>query len=297
MAKAKAKKGLSAKFAKGLNKKKIKQKGTGKVLFIKKGSTVPVQFLQTPEDFIEYEVHSWQEGGDWIYVPCTGKGCPQCGDEEEKYNKKAYRMATNIYNLENKQVQILQGPKDLAGRILYRYERKPASFLKRVFDVTKFDGNPVTYQFELAEEKPASTKGLKLHDLEKYLEEELVRFYGDDVPSPEDLEDDDDDTEEEEDNGEDEDEDEDDDDTEDDDDDEDDDDEDDDEDDDDDDDDDFDDDDDEDEDDDDDEDEEEEEKPKRGRPKKTTTSKKPATKKKAATTKKSTTKKGGKKRK
>jgi hypothetical protein len=189
----KATRGLSAKTFKGLSEKRMAAKGGGggKRLMIKQGDTIPVQFLHNPDDFIEFNIHTFQDEG-WNFVPCAGDDCPLCEDEDEKRSRTSYRFACNVYNLKEKKVQIMEGPKDLATRIFHRYQRKPTAFLKRVFDITKFPTTPVTYQMELAEEQPVTTRGLALHDLEDYLTEELHRYYGEEMPGPSALEDDDD---------------------------------------------------------------------------------------------------------
>jgi hypothetical protein len=179
-------KGLTVKTFKGLSKKRMESKASknfGKRLNIKQGDTIPVQFLQLPDDFLEYEMHSFQEGGRWVYVPCIGDDCPLCADESQQLSKTSYRFSCNVYNLKEKKVQILEGPKDLASRIFYRYERGSAKFLKRTFEITKFPTQPVSYDVAIADEPTVKTAGLKLLDLDEYIVEEAKRYYGDEVPA------------------------------------------------------------------------------------------------------------------
>ncbi len=195
-----ASKGLQPKVFKGLNKKRMEQKGGGKrVRFTEDQPTVTVQFLQKPEDMREFNIHTFQEDGRWNFVPCAGtEECPLCDSESDRVSAVHYRFACNVYNVKNKTVQVLEGPKTLASAIFYRYQRKPAVFLKRVFDITKFPTQPVTYNFELAEEDPVSTRGLKPIDLDEYLLGEMKNYYGDDLDiSPSDLSADDDEDEDE----------------------------------------------------------------------------------------------------
>ena len=190
--KSSASKGLSPQLYSGLSEKRMKKKeGFGQKLIIEKGSTVPVQFLTNPDGFLEYDVHVWQEDG-WNFVPCAGKHCPIDDYENERAAKKNYQFMACVYNLESRKVQYLVGPKDLARRIFQRYKRKKAVFLKKVFEITKFPTDPISYQFELAEEAPVSTKGLKLIDLEEKVLAEMKRYYGDEMPDEDDLEDDED---------------------------------------------------------------------------------------------------------
>lgn len=173
-------KGLSVKTYAGLNEKRMKSGGGGGMrVIIKQGDTVPVQFLQTPKQFVEFDQHQWREDGVWNYVPCAGDDCPICEHEDQTRAKRHYKFIANVYDLKEKRVAILEGPKTLATQIFYRYQRKPALFLKRVFDVTKFPTQPVTYGFQMAEENPVRTSGLKLIDLDGYVQGELDRYFGD----------------------------------------------------------------------------------------------------------------------
>lgn len=178
-------KGLTPQLFSGLSKKRMKKStGTGVAAIIKTGSTIPVQFLQKVEDFVEYDNHNWREGKDWIYVPCAGDKCPLCDDESDEISKKTYRFATNVYNLEARKVQVLEGPKTLARLIYHRYDRNPAQFQKRVYEVTKLATQPISYIVDRAEEeRTVATKGLKLHDLEEYVLKNMQRYYGDEMPA------------------------------------------------------------------------------------------------------------------
>jgi hypothetical protein len=182
--KAKSSKGLTVKTFKGLNKKRMESRGTGgKRVIMRKGDTIVVQFLQEPPEFLEFEQHVWQEDNQWHYVPCADDGCPLCEHEDGDISKTSYRFVANVYNVKEKRVQILDGPKDLAGRIYAKYERKPALFKRRVYDVTKLPTNPVSYDVDIAEEDAVNTKRLELLDLNEALVDELKRYYGDDLTS------------------------------------------------------------------------------------------------------------------
>lgn len=185
--KKKQSKGLTVKtFKGGLDQKRMK-KGTGGqgMRVILKDQTIPVQFLTDPDNpdgFVEFEIHNFQEDGRWEYVPCTGDDCPLCEDESEQRSRTRYRFCAVVYNLAEKRVQVLEGPKDMAGRIYYRYERNPSKFRKRAFDITKFPTQPVTYGVDIAEDAtPKNPKGMELIDLGEYLQGELKRYYGDDL--------------------------------------------------------------------------------------------------------------------
>lgn len=176
-----ATKGLTPKMFTGLNKKRFEKTGGGnfgKRLRIDKNKTIPIQFLESPTDFCEYEIHVFQDDGRWEFIPCAGDSCPLCSDEDELRSRTSYRFCCNIYNLKDRKVQIMEGPKDLASRIFYRYERKPDTFLKRTYEVTKFAGTPITYDFQVGEDAPVKTGSLTKHDLNEFLIEEMKRYFG-----------------------------------------------------------------------------------------------------------------------
>lgn len=193
------KKGLTAKTYKGLSKKRMDAAKGGGVRFkFKRGEPQPIMFFETPDEMRELDQHQFQDEGRWQYVPCTGEECPLCEDEDEDVAKTRYRFACNVYNLEEKKVQVLEGPRDLAHRIAFRYERKPSRFLKRVYDVTQFDGTPISYQIDLADEEPVRISNKKPHDLDKYIDKAIEFYYGDKKPKKDSLEDDDEEFEDEE---------------------------------------------------------------------------------------------------
>lgn len=194
----KQKKGLQPRMFSGLNQKRMAQKSGGggnRVQFGDETPTNTLQFLDTPEEMREYYIHAFQEDGRWHFVPCAGQDeCPLCDSESERVRQISYRFACNVLDLKTGQVKILEGPKTLASLIFYKYKRKPAVFLKRVFDVTRFPTRPVTFNFELAEEDAVSTRGKKKIDLDEYVLGEMKSYYGDDLTlTPADLSDDSDD--------------------------------------------------------------------------------------------------------
>jgi hypothetical protein len=175
--------GLTARSFTGLSKKRMASKGGSLVRSVlKQGETKPYQFLTKPAGMKEFFQHQWREDGQWWYVPCiadeNGQGCPLCDDEDEVRAKQHYKFLANVYDLKEKKVLIFEGPKTLATQIFQKYQRKPGLFLKRVYDVTKMPTTPVTYNSELAEERPVRTSGLKLHDLQAYLDAEANRYFG-----------------------------------------------------------------------------------------------------------------------
>lgn len=178
--------GLSPQTFGGLSKKRMKKTSnpnSGKRVIMKKGDTVIVQFLTDPDDsdgFIEFEQHSFREDGRWQFIPCAGEDCPLCADDDDDRSYAGYRFAALVFNHKERKVQVLEGPKDLAQRIFYKYEKKPERFRKRVYEVTKFPTQPVSYQVDSADEKALNPRSMERIDLEDYLLGEMKRYYGDD---------------------------------------------------------------------------------------------------------------------
>lgn len=192
-----AKMGLNPKTFKGLNKKRMAKKtGNFNRLALKQNDSAVVQFMTGIDEFLEYEVHNFRDGARWVYVPCAGDDCPLCADEDYDVSKTTYRFACNVYVFKEKKVLILEGPKDLAGRIANRYAKRKKSWLKRTWEVSKYGTTPVSYDVESADNRPVRTDGMKLHDLLDYVKGEISRYFGDDMPTsksgPSSLDEDDD---------------------------------------------------------------------------------------------------------
>lgn len=193
-----SKKGMTVKTSKGLNKKNMdKRSGAAGLRFpLKKGVTIPCMVIDDPTECEEFEMHIWEDGDGWHFVPCLGDACPLCGSDSEKVRGTSYRFAANVYNLEEKRVQVLVGPQTLAKKVYAKWEKKPNLFKKRAWEVTMYDGTPVEYGFDRADEDPLSEKALKKVkpvNLMDFIKSEAVRYYGDDVPDVSSLDADDDD--------------------------------------------------------------------------------------------------------
>lgn len=195
-----SKKGLSVKTSKGLNKKNMEKKGGagGNRFPLKKGATIPCMVLDDPGDMLEFEMHVWEDGDGWNFVPCLGDACPLCQSDSDKIRGTSYRFACNVYNLEEKRVQVMSGPQNFAKKVFAKYENsKPLErFFKRTWDATMYDSKPVEYGFDRSDEEPLSPKAkakLKKLDLNKWLISEAERYYGDEIPDVSSLDDDDDD--------------------------------------------------------------------------------------------------------
>jgi hypothetical protein len=182
-----AKKGLSVKTFSGLSKSRMAPKSNsfGMRTRLDTGTPVPVQFYGAPDSdtFVEYDTHVFKEDGKWVYVPCLGDACPLCQDEDRDRSKTTYRFVASVYNLKEKKAELLEGPKDLANRVFYRYERKKAMFLKRTFEITKLDTTPVQYDVAQGDEDPVSLRNIKALDPNEYIETQAKQYYGENGPS------------------------------------------------------------------------------------------------------------------
>lgn len=194
---ARTKRGLAAVTSRGLNRKKIakKGKGTGDRVVMKDGSTIPIQFYAGPDDFLEYEIHRFQEDGQWNMIPCLGDNCPLCDDEADAKSKTSYRFAAAVWNFTDKKAMILEGPKDLAEKILFRYDRlkNKAMFTKSTYEAVRFPTNPTTYGLDKGEEEPIKLLAKEAKDLDAYVDGQIKSYYGDDLPTASSLDSDDDD--------------------------------------------------------------------------------------------------------
>lgn len=177
----KTKSKFSVKTYRGLNEKRYERKA-GNENFGKRlkldDEPKAVQFLTGPEGFVEIDMHIWKDE-NWHFVPCVGDDCPLCSSEDEKIRKLNYRMYANVWSFDDKSVKILEGPKDMATRIAYRFKRAKgeAKFLKKTYELTKLDTTPVSYDVALGEEPAIQTSKLTLEDLEAYVQAEAERYF------------------------------------------------------------------------------------------------------------------------
>lgn len=199
--------GFSPRIYQGLNDKRMAKGSGGDRLVIQQGETKTVQFPTSIKDFREFDIHQFQEKGKWNYIPCAGDDCPLCDDDDDDVRKTHYRFCCNVYSRKDKKVLILEGPKDLSGRIAMRAKsankgklKKIGKFNRKLYDVSKLKTTPVSYDVESADGKALSLDDLaelKLHDLDKYIVGEMERYFGDGMPTSKSgksaLDDDDDD--------------------------------------------------------------------------------------------------------
>ena len=173
----------------GLNKDRYEKKARGADrVQIEQGKSVTVQFVAPIDDqdlWKEIDQHQFQEKG-WKYVPCLGDGCPLCEDDDKDVSKTTYRFFTVVWDFKEKRLAILEGPKDLSGRIARRFasseKKKKGSFLDKTFLVTKNKTTPVSYDVETGEKKVVKIDMKKVPNLAEYIEDQKKRYFGDDLP-------------------------------------------------------------------------------------------------------------------
>ena len=193
--------GLRPKSSTGLNKKNYRQKsGGGDRVRFEEGKTIALQFLHSPKEFQEFEMHQFKEGKQWTSVPCVGDECVLCEDDDDDISKTRYQFIACVYNFKEKKVQVLRGGKDLAGKIMLKYEKlkkagKGKKFVKTVYDITQMPGQFVTYDVDKSDDDPKNPDKLEAIDLDEWLRKQLEDYYGEDGP-PSSLDDDDDDDDE-----------------------------------------------------------------------------------------------------
>lgn len=175
-------KGFSPKIYKGLNDKRMAKGQGGNRLVLKQGDTATVQFCTGIEEFREFDVHTFQDRNRWNYIPCAGDDCPLCDDEDPDVSKTSYRFCCNVYSKKEKKVLILEGPKDLSGRIALRYKNNRKKFTRKLYDVSKLKTTPVSYDVESADGKVVDTSSMDLIDLDAYITAEMERYFGDATP-------------------------------------------------------------------------------------------------------------------
>lgn len=184
--------GLTVRTFGGLNKKRYAKKAGGGAdrVVLQQGQTGTFQFVADIDDasqWKEIEQHQFQDGGKWNYVPCLGDNCPLCEDDDADVKKSHYRFFTTVWDFKEKKYAVLEGPKDLSGRIAFRRERaektKKGKFLKTTWDISKMSTTPVSYDVERGDEEAIKIDPKKLINLDQYIISAAKRYFGDDLPS------------------------------------------------------------------------------------------------------------------
>lgn len=176
--------GLKPTIYRGLNDKRMAKGSNTPRLILKQGDTASVQFLTSIKEFREYDMHQFQERNRWQYVPCAGDGCPLCEDEDPDVSKVSYRFCCNVWVPKEKKALVLEGPKDLSGRIALRFKGNKKKFTRRIYDVSKLKTTPVSYDVERSDGRTIDPDSVELIDLDKFITDEMERYFGDSTPKP-----------------------------------------------------------------------------------------------------------------
>ena len=149
---------LKQSLAKGGNNAWIK--------YIPKNGSMNVRFIQEPEEWINYVEHY-----DTVLrksFPCNGEqSCPGCQGDA----RKSSRYLANAVDVDSDRVIPLQMPKDLANRLVVRYERN-GTLIDRDFELSRSgDGLDTVYDLDAA---PADRK-----KIDKYQPLDLMKVLAD----------------------------------------------------------------------------------------------------------------------
>jgi len=143
-------------------------KGSGNpwVKFIPKNGSMNVRFIQEPEDWVNYVEH--YDVTLHRSFPCNGEtSCPGCMGGE----RKSSRYLTNAVDRDNNDRVIpLQLPKDLANRLVIRYERN-GSITDRDFELSRSgEGLDTVYDLDAGVQDRENVSRFQPHDLLKVLQ-------------------------------------------------------------------------------------------------------------------------------
>lgn len=167
-------------------KKTLAKGGSGGawIKYIPKNSSMNVRFIQEPEEWVNYVEHYDQTIRK--SYPCNSEAsCPGCATGERKSN----RYLANAVDVDSDRVIPLQMPKDLANRLVVRYERN-GTMTDRDFELSRAgEGLDTTYDLDAGAVDRRKIDKYTPLDLIKVLEDAYAEVFGADV---EDADDDDD---------------------------------------------------------------------------------------------------------
>lgn len=105
--------------------------GSAWIKYVPKNGSMNVRFIQEPEEWMNYVEHF--DTTLRKSYPCNGEvSCPGCTTGERKSN----RYLTNAVDVDTDRVIPLQLPKDLANRLVVRYERN-GTLIDRDFELSR----------------------------------------------------------------------------------------------------------------------------------------------------------------
>lgn len=136
--------------------------GTGGsfIKFIPKNSSLTVRFLQEPEEWVNYYEHF--DANAQKSFPCNELQCPGCEDEL----RRTSRYLVNVLDVDQDRVIPLQIPKDLATRLVTRYE-KYGTMLDRDYELSRAGAGLDTF-YDQTPEPPMPRKLNKYNPLDLF---------------------------------------------------------------------------------------------------------------------------------
>lgn len=162
---------------KNLKKSLAKGGGKGFIKYIPKNGSMNVRYIEEPENWVNYVEHYDQTIRK--SYPCSGEAsCPGCASGE----RKSSRYLANVVDLDdqNKRVVPLQMPKDLANRLVVKYE-KWGSITDRDIELSRSgEGLDTVYDLDASVPDRKSIAKYQPIDLLKTLEDAYNAVFGDD---------------------------------------------------------------------------------------------------------------------
>lgn len=169
-----------------LKKSMAKNTGGAFIRYIPKNGSLNVRFIQEPEHWVNYLEHYDQTARRSF--PCNGEqGCPGCAGQDRKSSRY---LANAVDRDDSDRVIPLQMPKDLANRLVIRYERN-GTLTDRDFELSRAgEGLDTVYDLDAGPVDRAKIDKFKPLDLLKTLEDAYNSVFGgdddddDDTPAP-----------------------------------------------------------------------------------------------------------------
>lgn len=151
---------------KALKKSLAKGGGNAWIKYIPKNDSMTVRFIEEPENWINYTEHYDQTIRK--SYPCNGEqSCPGCQTSERKMS----RYLANAVDLSNDRVIPLQMPKDLANRLVVKYE-KWGTLIDRDIELSR-SGDGLDTVYDLDADAPSK------RNLQKYTALDLMQVLED----------------------------------------------------------------------------------------------------------------------
>lgn len=143
------------------------------IKYIPKNGSMTVRFIEEPENWINYVEHY-----DQVLrrsFPCNGEtGCPGCQGDA----RKSSRYLANAVDVDSDRVIPLQMPKDLANRLVVRYERN-GTLIDRDFELSRSgDGLDTVYDLDAAAADRKKIDKYQPLDLMKVLTDAYNEVFG-----------------------------------------------------------------------------------------------------------------------